>query len=505
MEPRPDVALADPTWGVAYGEIKAQDTGHGVPQFDHNQIALAKIFGAAPIASACVRANATAATRAEIKVRKVSRNGDVEILEDHPLLDVFDRPNPRMTGPEWRLDAGMQLETFGQFFNTIDRQNGRDELWPMSSARVTINPSNRPTDPIAGYTFEAGGSTVRLRSDQVVHGRYPGPWPENILHGHSKLRDLWPVLQQASLQDKWIASFFANAAVLGGVLSVPGELTDRSYKRLLAQITKRMGRRWHEPYIAEGGAKWERVQSTIKEVMPTELDEVVERKILAVMGTPRIALAFPGENFATAREQRRSWWNQTLGPLLDTMAAALNVSSLVQQYATSGSWLEVFFDLSTIEELQKDAMAQAQVDAVYITAGVYGPEYVQQREGYPEPEEPEMPEPAPDVPEDGEGMEPDPPEESQETEREDELSAVVPIAVVWPKIPESADPPLAMKAFCEEHGLEYRPELDGEDWMSPQGIPTHVVASTFRRGMLQMGRIRPGASADFWGLALDED
>lgn len=504
--------LADPTFDIIQDEFAGNldPFGGHLPTVDQDSLEL--IWGNHPFVAGCLRANAGASTDPEIRIRKTVGKGEYEVLDEHPALDVLYKPNPMMDGFFLRAFIGMQLETHGQAFLVADDRAG--EIWPMHATRVGIDTKGgTPSRPISKYTFRAAGRVLDLKPERVIHMKYPNPWSDDPYHGYSKVRDLWPTLQQSDNARAWLTSFFENGALVGGQFSVPGELSKDAYKRMLSMINQRFKgvKRWFKPYLAEGGAKYERMAATVKEAMPVELEESTIKQIMAVMQTPPIVLGLEASTFATAREQRRNWFKGPIRFMLGIQTGAFN-TSLFRALGIPDDNLEFFADLESVEELQKDRQQQASIDQIYINLGVYGPEYVRARDGYPEPEEPEQPEPTPPADpnadpaaEDAPADESNPPEDAAETEPEDDATedqlsdGAVPVGVRWPVNGSLSDPPAEFLEFLAGNGLlSHDLSIRSGHWWADQGVPATLVLDTFHAGNVVMGRLRAGASEERW-------
>jgi HK97 family phage portal protein len=216
-----------------------------------------------------------------------------ERVEDHPVRRLLtDAPNPDIDAGEfWRtIVAWMGIR--GNAYAYVER-NGAGipiGLWPISPTSVEVK---RADSGRLVYQAQVDGL------EEWAPIREPGGLvrAENMLHyrafglGTEGLSPIGMARQQVGISFaamSYIGGFFARDASPGGIVSVPGSLTDDQYERLTQQW-----RSLHEGFdkahhlaLLEGGAKWE--NTTLSPVDAAFLDtyKLTRADIAGIYGVP---------------------------------------------------------------------------------------------------------------------------------------------------------------------------------------------------------------------------
>ena len=146
--------------------------------------------------------------------------------------------------------------------------------------------------------------------------------------------------------------FFENGAVPGGVLSTANKLGDTQFNRTRLQFEGRhQGKnRSHKIAVLEQGLKYERMGLTQSEMDFPELRKYSREEIMQIFGMKNAIISITEKlNFATAREQRKEWWQDTNLPYMSLIASALNTSSWIWKTPYLIRW-----DITTVSALQED-------------------------------------------------------------------------------------------------------------------------------------------------------
>lgn len=111
----------------------------------------------------------------------------VEVMEDHPILDIMRRPNPIMTRSVMMQNTVASLELTGRAYwwfvkpgdvgSTGDPQgpNGGIEIWPLPSSWV--EPVHEPEKLYAEWSITppGGGEAIKVPGGQIGYMYYPDP------------------------------------------------------------------------------------------------------------------------------------------------------------------------------------------------------------------------------------------------------------------------------------------------------------------------------------------
>jgi hypothetical protein len=97
------------------------------------------------------------------------RLGELREIEQHPLLDVLNNPNPYMGGVAFRDMSCKFVDFTGECFHLVvkDALGIPYQLWPLSPTWIFRIPSpDRPT-----YDLSVMGKTMSLSADDVIYIR----------------------------------------------------------------------------------------------------------------------------------------------------------------------------------------------------------------------------------------------------------------------------------------------------------------------------------------------
>lgn len=179
-------------------------------------------------------------TIASFPVGLFQRQGDARVdRSDHPLHDLIAyEPNKVIDAGEfWRTIMGWKLLR-GNAYAYIERNTGGLPigLWPLSP---NVTDPLRQTDGQLAYRFshDQNAEYAPIDPGTIVSA-------ENVLHfrafglGMEGLSPIGMARQQVGTSYAamaYVGGFFARDATPGSVVTVPGELTDTQYERLVAQ------------------------------------------------------------------------------------------------------------------------------------------------------------------------------------------------------------------------------------------------------------------------------
>jgi HK97 family phage portal protein len=313
-----------------------------------------------PIVYRCIRLVAEAATRVPLAVEEGGRR-----LDDHPLLNLLARPNPRQSGSELLEASYAYLQTGGNAYLEAGIVDGEVKgLFTLRPDRVRVV-AGRDGYPVA-YTYTAGGRPRRLSLEPapvaaVLHMALFHPLDDH--YGLAPLEAAGQSLDIHNAAAAWNKALLDNAARPSGALvySAGGNLTEDQFTRLKDELegafsgAANAGR----PMVLEGGLDWKSMSLTPHDMDFIELKHTAAREIALAFGVPPMLLGIPGDNtYSNLMEANRAFWRQTIVPLVRRVADDLSY------------WLAPAFgdvtlvpDTSGVEALGED------VDALWARVG----------------------------------------------------------------------------------------------------------------------------------------
>jgi len=285
-------------------------------------------------------------------------------VDSHPLLALLARPNTRQCAPDLLEAAFGHLLVAGNAYVEAVSLGGRvRELHVLRPDRMKVVPG---TDgwPEA-YDYTVGGQSVRFRQD----GEGPHPIlhltlfnPLNDHYGMSPLEAAAIGIDLHNAAGAWNKALLDNSACPSGALvyaAKDGQLTEAQFARLKEELAesfqgaKNAGR----PLLLEGGLDWKAMALSPKDMDFIAAKHAAARDIALALGVPPMLLGIPGDNtYANYAEANRTFWRQTVLPLVQRTAKALS-GWLGPAFMQSGEALELRPDLDAVEALSTEREA----------------------------------------------------------------------------------------------------------------------------------------------------
>ncbi|MFT0890907.1 phage portal protein [Pseudochelatococcus sp. G4_1912] len=252
--------------------------------------------------------------------------------DEHPLLALLARPNPREAGATF-LEAiyGHLLVAGNAYVEAVALDGMPRELYALRPDRMQVVPG--PDGWPAAYDYRAGSKSVRFPQDgevpPILHLRLFHPADDH--YGLSPMEAAAVALDIHNASASWNKALLDNAARPSGALIYAGpdgaNMTDAQFERLKAELEAQFqgvanaGR----PLLLEGGLEWRQLSLTPAEMDFTEARAAAVREIALAFGVPPLMLGLPGDStYANYAEANRAFWRQTVIPLVRRTAQALS-------------------------------------------------------------------------------------------------------------------------------------------------------------------------------------
>ena len=302
-----------------------------------------------------VKAIAQTATQAPLKVfRKDKEATDIE--------NYFLRPNEFSTGREMWETLMSWLEYKGIAF--ILKQANR--LYVLDSDLVTVHKNER------GYTgfdwhYGKSGEFVTYNPDEVsVFYNYS---PKARLEGFSSLDILKKTISLSGYSDEVSLNFFKRGGMMQGYFSTDAAISEsqaRDLRKIWESRYAGSSNSWKMPFLSKG-LKFYKTALTPADYQFLSLEAVTKNRISSVLGVPSVLLNDTENlNYATAKEQIRVFWENTLIPKLLRLEDRINAFLLPK----FGPNLKAEFDLSQVKALREDLVQKVEVANKMYSMGV---------------------------------------------------------------------------------------------------------------------------------------
>jgi HK97 family phage portal protein len=259
-----------------------------------------------------------------------------ELVEQHPVMDVIDRPNPTDSFSFLVLEIfSYYLLAGNSFIEKVGASTGINsgipkELYILHPNRVKII-IDKETGLIEKYVYSYGGDDIEFPVDQVtgncdiLHLR--SFHPNDDYWGLSRVEVGSYQIDTDNSSTKWNKRLLDNQARPGMILMFQDHLTDKQLDRIKATLKE----------MREGpqNAGKSLVLEAAKDVKPygfspTEMDFInsnreLARKICFLFGVPSQLMGIPGDStYNNMQEARAMFWEDTVIPYLDYFKGELN-------------------------------------------------------------------------------------------------------------------------------------------------------------------------------------
>jgi len=308
------------------------------------------------VAYRCVRMIAEAAS----SVKLVGAQG-LEQVSDHGALELLRRPGPGLTAADlFERWYGTLLVSGNVYVHAVAVGGQVRELQLLRPDRVTVMPG-RDGWP-AGYEYTIDGRKTVLNGDavdgvsKVLHVKLFHPVDDH--YGLSPMEAAANAIDIHNTATRWNKALLDNAARPSGALvyNAGGQLSGEQFDRLKEELEHSFqgARNAGRPMLLEGGLDWKAMSLSPRDMDFIEAKNAAAREIALAMGVPPMLLGIPGDNtYANYQEANRSFWRQTVLPLVERSARALS------------TWLEPAFDeaielkpdVETLDALQTEREA----------------------------------------------------------------------------------------------------------------------------------------------------
>jgi HK97 family phage portal protein len=314
-----------------------------------------------PIAFRSVRMIAEAAAKIPLLLYEGAREHD-----EHPLLALLSRPNPRQTGADLiEQIAGYLLVSGNAYLERVSVLDEVRELHALRPDRMKVIPGAEGW--AEAYEYRAGGSQVRFAMNEtpqpILHLTLFNPLDDH--YGMSPLEAAQASLDVHNAASAWNKALLDNAARPSGALvysAAGGNLSDEQFERLKSELeahyqgAANAGR----PLLLEGGLDWKGLSLSPKDMDFVEAKHIAAREIALAFGVPPMLLGIPGDNtYSNYAEANRALYRQTVLPLLTRIASAL------------GHWLGESFasDLRLVPDLDEVPALSFEREALWKRVG----------------------------------------------------------------------------------------------------------------------------------------
>lgn len=321
------------------------------------------------------------------KITQMSCNGimqvkkqvgeDVQVLDNHPLYDLFDQPNPLQGGIEFRKNMiEFYLVTGNAYINGLAPNSGINakrfkELYLLPSQYTEII-SGGWRNPVKGYQVNFDKS-ITLEPKDVMHVKTTNLRANNgeQLYGLSPITAALKTLTTSNDGYATKASMFQNQGIRG-FISRGGDDSEDFTEKQAGYLANSLNRKYsgagNSGKIAAigGRAIWNAVGLSAVDLQVLEsirADLVTFCRIYGV--SPMLFGVEESSTYNNVKEAKKAAYSETVIPMMKMFADEIN--RWIKGRYEDGVYID--FDFSNVPELQEDIKSQVDAlkDAWWIT------------------------------------------------------------------------------------------------------------------------------------------
>jgi HK97 family phage portal protein len=307
---------------------------------------------------ACINAITENLSRVPFKLRKDAGNLEPDTIETGDLYELFQRPNPLMNCFDDLIKATfifylLRGEAFWIFEGRDDITKVPKEIWTFDPVRFE-EVCDKKTGILLGWKYK-GLTDTFFSTNEVIHFKMFNPY--NDIRGLSPLEAAKLSVDQNYQSSIYNKAFFENGATVGGFISVPDELSDEAFNRLVKQFEDRHkgAGKAHKIAVVEGGGKFTPARMTQKDMEFIDGKKMTKEEILAVYKVNEVVLGcFANiKSYEGIKSAHKAFWEECLVPKLLYFENVLWIKlfSMIGQRRGKGRvWGQ--FDTATVGPLQ---------------------------------------------------------------------------------------------------------------------------------------------------------
>lgn len=306
--------------------------------------------------------------------------------DEHPMISMLMRPNPEMSLHDFLKCWIVSKHVFGVFY--AEKVMGTDgktpvELWPIDPRKICNNKTrgNRvlsykfQTTDIYGKNYE---TVIPAENMFVDRGLDIG----DIYYGKlSPLEAAVGSVDADILQTNYIRSYFTNAGVPSGILTVANKTlnnrkADKMKKRWMDHFSSYSGGQ-HSVVVLDQNATYQPIGAKLKDLEAESVQGRVEAKICTVFGVPPgLIFSYTGlRNMSYTNQQQAlsDFWSVKLYPMFKEMLGVLTwklLNHFVDEEDIRARRVRVNWDMRGVKALQEDQKSLAERIVVLSDGGL---------------------------------------------------------------------------------------------------------------------------------------
>lgn len=340
-------------------------------QKEYNQTECMDVFATELWVYACVDLIASTIAGLPIRIyREKKKDGKIsyDYIDNHPLLDLLNKPNDRYKKGEliYRTQANLDLTGNSYLFKDEIVGGKPTSIYSLISDKVEINVNDN--NEIIGYTYKIKPTKpLTYEINEIIHLLRPDP--RNNLYGLSPLSSARLTVNTLNEARETNHSIFKNSGGVDGFYSTDQSLNDIAFQRLQEQLKQkyRGSKKAHNTPILEKGLKFTASALPLRDLEFIAGMKMGKEEICSIYKIPIILVnSMESATYNNIKEAMRIFYMLCIIPRLPNITEALQ--ELLSLWGDKTLFIE--FDLTNVKALQDDLSEKAKTYQTFVGYGI---------------------------------------------------------------------------------------------------------------------------------------
>jgi hypothetical protein len=337
-----------------------------------------------PTASACLNATLDYCTSVEIKIRNTDPSKPTDPRRAAVVQNYMRRPNYQDTWGQliYKLMRDISTIGYGALEIERDQRGGVANLWVLDAARLRIDYNEH--GKILGFDMldirgmpisGEDGVHAWLPQDVIFFPRDPNSYS---IYSTSRISQLFTCGVLEDMMIAFISGRFTDSNIPYGLLDL-GDITETELENAV-DMWNSQSQKQHKIMLtgSKGGSKWYPFAYALKELEAPVLLSEIRGKIMSILGVTMNELGESQDvNKSNGYNLSYTFKKRAIEPVLRLVCDVLTRRLFWEEFGFHD--IEAYYD----EIDSRDELLQAQIDDMYLKAGVFTFNHLRNRKGLP--------------------------------------------------------------------------------------------------------------------------
>jgi len=268
----------------------------------------------------------------------------MEPVYDHPLVQLFEKPNTLQIGNQLWLMTILWMAVRGECFwlmtdddgNAVSPMQQPTMVWPLSPDLFSPVFDGGAYGTLVAWDVQlpkwmprAVATSLRMRVPVEATIQFKLPNPLDLVRGMSRLTPVISSIETDMMATSFLRSLLDNRAVPSGILQYDGSIDPKDESEIQAKIQDRHGGpdKAGKMLLLQGGLKYVDVALSPQDLEAQTMKKTGREEVLGVLVTPPSALGLQDiANYATAQIFDKSFWEKAILPILIQIESSIDAS-----------------------------------------------------------------------------------------------------------------------------------------------------------------------------------